>query len=844
MSMHRYIPYVLALGLSFYLTPGHAQFAAPQFIARFDTLRDLGTYSEFVDIDRDGKPDCLTNWPNSNHMQRILWGNGSLKFGGAHTSIDFPNRALLGYESYWMQPMRLDADTLTDMALFSKKSRAYLLRQTAPRQFALVDSLFVEEYTGSEVRFSDVDGDGDDDVFVYRTDSTSMFPMDGFTMLRKNEGGHYAVPSRYSWGQSGKTNVCPLGKGAGQDLFIREFYEPAAATSFLYTCRYNGTDFTKVQYIPGMLYFPAAIGDLDGDGNSDILGRFEHWPAPEYKQILFLNASGQILDSVPVPANLNAIKAMDLNGDGKAELISIGATADSAWSVWSVTRASCTQIGMLPIRPVNGREVGSGKTINIADIDGDGLPELNPPHAWKNQGNFQFARPNTAQELVREVSTLIPAQDKQGNNGILEYTEHTVRFIPRSGAAYVVGGPWYSVLGDTVPNEIYAGTVADINGDGKPDALILHNKGVAVLQLEPGATVRHQRMDITMMDPRETHRTYFADADGDGDVDIYYREVDYRRSQTQARLMLIVNTGGGNFAQPDSTGISVSAWEMEILADLNGDGKVDIVTERNNVVFGTGTSFGAFQQLSTPASGSRFAWVDVDGNGMKDQIWSVGTASDPRLRIYFQTATNTFTMKEMPFDYQPNPSQPGGSAEARMADLDQDGNKELIVDGAGQIIAYKGIAGGVDTVPHVWAFQPGASACMHWVYDDWNNDGMTDIVATMLNVQRGPGWDVPNIVWHRTINANLFLAVPKRAQASLGLMVYPNPASRELRFALPKAVLADGAQVRILSQMGGVVKTVKASGNTIRLDGLAEGAYILEVATPKGPARSGFIIHK
>ncbi len=84
----------------------------------------------------------------------------------------------------------------------------------------------------------------------------------------------------------------------------------------------------------------------------------------------------------------------------------------------------------------------------------------------------------------------------------------------------------------------------------------------------------------------------------------------------------------------------------------------------------------------------------------------------------------------------------------------------------------------------------------------------------------------------------------KEKASTQGLAVWPNPATSELRFALPQTVLADGAKVRILSPMGGIVKTMKATGNTIRLNGLAEGAYILEVATPKGPARAGFVVQK
>jgi hypothetical protein len=80
-------------------------------------------------------------------------------------------------------------------------------------------------------------------------------------------------------------------------------------------------------------------------------------------------------------------------------------------------------------------------------------------------------------------------------------------------------------------------------------------------------------------------------------------------------------------------------------------------------------------------------------------------------------------------------------------------------------------------------------------------------------------------------------------KATQGLTIYPNPARHEVRFTLPGAAVND-SQVRILSVSGTLVKTAKATGNTIRLSGLSDGAYILEVAAPKGPARAGFIIAK
>jgi hypothetical protein len=75
------------------------------------------------------------------------------------------------------------------------------------------------------------------------------------------------------------------------------------------------------------------------------------------------------------------------------------------------------------------------------------------------------------------------------------------------------------------------------------------------------------------------------------------------------------------------------------------------------------------------------------------------------------------------------------------------------------------------------------------------------------------------------------------------LRACPNPASTEIRFALPTAS-AGGAELRILDAMGRCVllQRFNTDAPTIPLADLAAGRYCAQVVTPSWSGRAAFVV--
>jgi hypothetical protein len=341
-----------------------------------------------------------------------------------------------------------------------------------------------------------------------------------------------------------------------------------------------------------------------------------------------------------------------------------------------------------PVRLPVGRGPGS---VAAMDVNGDGRQDL----VVANYGSG-------------DVSVLLG----DGKGGLR----------PASGSPFAAGPR---------PNDIAAG---DFSGDGKPDlafpnhdtklVTVLLGDGRGAFALAPGSPV-------TVDSNPHPHGLAAADFDADGRLDLVVE------SWHVDRVELLFGDGHGRFASPGpqfATGRM--PYQRVRAADLNGDGRADVVTTNTGgssltVLLGNGRGGLA------PAAGSPVAVApspftvavgDVDGDGRRDLVVGhySGQLSDrgrDAVSILLGDGQGGFAVATgSPFK--------AGHAPISLAlgDVDADGRADLAVGnyGGGDVMVFRGDGRGGFTPGGTFAVGGAPSGI---AVADFDGDGRAEVVC-------------------------------------------------------------------------------------------------------------------
>jgi hypothetical protein len=161
-------------------------------------------------------------------------------------------------------------------------------------------------------------------------------------------------------------------------------------------------------------------------------------------------------------------------------------------------------------------------------------------------------------------------------------------------------------------------TVLDVDGDGKLDLLIGNMVGYG------NGDGTFSRLAVLPVLATGFNQTYAVDIDGDGKLDIV--AVDTPPSvntpgTVQYAFTVFHNNGGGSFTAlgPYPLASSFTAGLSAIynifglsFADLNGDGKVDVLSQSNEVPFGNAESVVQFNRMLNNGDGTFGAPTSID----------------------------------------------------------------------------------------------------------------------------------------------------------------------------------------------------------------------------------------
>jgi hypothetical protein len=375
--------------------------------------------------------------------------------------------------------------------------------------------------TPNGIIIADLDGDGAPDLAVATTFVNGATVPPGFTSIilqNRNVPGSFQKGVHYPTGNSPANIAAADLTGSGSiDLVIANF--GAGSVSVLLQDSSNSARFQPaIDISTGGAPTDIAVGDLDGDGRPDLA-------------VADGSVSGNVFILLQDPANpghflaptvLSVVNAAagvaigDLDGDGKPDIVVTTADVNGNNGRVSIFFQDPAHAGtFLPRVDIPaGAQPGS---VKIADLNGDGLPDL-------------------------AVASFGPGSDGSGSAGV------TVLEQDPAHPGSFLAGVTYATFSGAV-----AVAVGDLNGDGKPDLVVASEApsgsgSVAVLlqdSARPGVFLSATAY-AGLIQPLSVA---IGDLNGDGRPDIAVADGD------SATVMLQSSTAPGTFAVPVQVGL-------------------------------------------------------------------------------------------------------------------------------------------------------------------------------------------------------------------------------------------------------------------------------------------------
>ncbi|MEI8204414.1 MAG: FG-GAP-like repeat-containing protein [Bacteroidota bacterium] len=182
----------------------------------------------------------------------------------------------------------------------------------------------------------------------------------------------------------------------------------------------------------------------------------------------------------------------------------------------------------------------------------------------------------------------------------------------------------------------YAIALADFNGDGNNDIVLISSNQHIKVFLGNGAGSFTQSLDVT--ESILPYTICVGDFNGDGKMDIATANSDANN------ISVLLGDRAGGFASPLNYAVGTSPNSI-VTCDFNGDGKADIATGNSSgtvsVLLGDGSGgFSTATNFSTSGQPNGIALGDVNGDGKMDII--VANLGSNNLNILPGTGTGSF----------------------------------------------------------------------------------------------------------------------------------------------------------------------------------------------------------
>lgn len=529
----------------------------------------------------------------------------------------------------------------------------------------------------------------------------------------------------------------------------------------------DGTFQPVVTYYPGGGVASVAVADVNGDGKPDLLVTGSSPTEEAIVSVLLGNGDGTFQPSVSYNASsARAVAVADVNGDGKPDLVVVGGAVGVLLGNGDGT-----------FQPQVSYSSGGNyaDSVAVADVNGDGKLDLVVGNEsmslstsiggvgvllGNGDGTFQTA---VVYSSAGEYAYSVAVGDLNGDHhpdivvtnqfaGNGDYSDGSVSVLLGNGDGSFQPAVSYNPGG----NKSYSVAIADLNGDSKPDLVIANacegkgsssncnNNTLGVLLGNGDGTFQRARSYAT--GGSYGFSVVVADVNGDSKADVLLTGL--YPGYGPGIVGVIFGNGDGSFQAPVIYPSGGQTDDAVAVADVNGDGKLDLLIANQNascngcsgggvgVLLGNGD--GTFQSPVSYGTGVYNAYslavADLNGDGKPDLVATgsciTNTNCVSSIEVLLGNGDGTFKAAV-------NYSSGGETAySVAVADVNGDGKPDIIVanscatgstciDGTVAVL----LGNGDGTFRAAVSYGSGGQYATSVAVGDVNNDGKPDLVV-------------------------------------------------------------------------------------------------------------------